>query len=524
MLQPCRFPSTDGSSRTTGGIGRPAGASSRTAGNAPRPARGLVAFAAIALAACATPPAPPSSGAGSAAPGIAGAPASAWQAPLPAPHGGSPAELARWWGQFDDALLPDLIDAAQAASPTLAAARARIEDARATAVAAGAALQPRVDAVASAGRGKQDLRSPLATSLTGGLQAAWELDLFGAGAAARDAAQARLAGAAASWHDARVSLAAEVANLYVQLRACEAQRQQAETDARSREQSERLTELSARAGFQAPSAAALARASAAQGRAQLAAQRAQCDVLVKSLVALTARDEAALRGALAASTGRLPQPAQIGISALPAQLLAQRPDVRQAELDLRAAVADRRQADADRLPRIALVGTIGAAAARSGGETFRGSTWTIGPLSVTLPILDGGTRAARSAAAEARELAAVTAYQARLREALREVEQALVQLASTAARSVDAQIAAAGFEASFRAAETRQQGGLASLFELEDARRTAVAANTALIDLQRERVAAWIGLYRAAGGGWSPDQPAPPSLAASRSGDPSTAR
>lgn len=485
-------------------------------------APGLALCVTLVLGACATSATAPSGAAGPAATPGAGVPVAAWQAP--APHGGSPSELARWWRQFDDPLLPELIEDAQAASPTLAAARARIEDARAGAVAAGAALQPRVDAVASLGRGKQDLRTPLATSATGGLQAAWEIDLFGAGAAAREAAQARLAGAAASWHDARVSLAAEVANGYLQLRACEAQRQQAELDAASREQSERLTELSARAGFQAPSAAALARASAAQGRALLAVQRAQCDVLVKSLVALTARDEAALRGALAAAAGRLPQPAQLGISALPAELLAQRPDVRQAELELRAAVADRRQADADRLPRIALAGTIGAAAARVGGETLRGTTWTIGPLTVTLPIIDGGARAARSAAAEAREQAAVAAYQARLREAIREVEQALVQLASTGARSDDAQVAAAGFEASFRAAEVRQQGGLASLFELEDARRTAVAANEALIDLQRERVAAWIALYRAAGGGWTPEAVVPAPTTTSQAGRATAAR
>ena len=64
-------------------------------------------------------------------------------------------------------------------------------------------------------------------------------------------------------------------------------------------------------------------------------------------------------------------------------------------------------------------------------------------------------------------------------------------------------VAAEGFERSYRAAESRFRGGLASLFELEDARRTAVAAQSALIDLQRERVAAWISLYRALGGGWS---------------------
>src|SRR5690606_7343655 len=90
-----------------------------------------------------------------------------------------------------------------------------------------------------------------------------------------------------------------------------------------------------------------------------------------------------------------------------------------------------------------------------------------------------------------------------LRGAVREVESALVALNSTAARNEDARIAAEGFERSYRATESRYKGGVASLFELEDARRSAVAAQGALIDLQRERVAAWIALYRALGGGWS---------------------
>lgn len=453
-------------------------------------------LAAAVLVGCATPPGPPPADAAAVAP-------ARWEAPLP--HGGQPTELSRWWQQFGDDALLGLIESAQLHSPTLATARSRVEQARAAAVAAGAAAEPGVSAVATAGRGRQDLRTPLATSLTAGLQASWELDLFGGLAAGRDAAEARLAGAQASWHDARVSVAAETAGLYLQLRACEAQLDVTRRDAASREQSLTLTDLSARAGFQAPSAAALARASAAQGRALLTAQQAQCDQLIKALVALTAIDEPALRARLAPGAARLPTPAPLAIDRVPAALLAQRPDLRNAERELAAALADARQTEADRLPRVVLTGTLGAAAARAGGESIRGTTWTLGPVTVSLPLLDGGARSARSDAARARAEEAEALYRARLRSAVREVEEALVQLASTAARSEDAAIAAQGFEASFRATEARQQGGLASLFELEDARRTALAANTALLDLQRERIAAWISLYRAAGGGWAPE-------------------
>jgi outer membrane protein TolC len=92
---------------------------------------------------------------------------------------------------------------------------------------------------------------------------------------------------------------------------------------------------------------------------------------------------------------------------------------------------------------------------------------------------------------------------------VREVEDALVELQSSADRNADARIASEGFAASFLAAQARYQGGLASLFELEDARRSAVQAQASLIDLQRERVGAWIALYRALGGGWTADASAP---------------
>ncbi|HEV7912693.1 MAG TPA: TolC family protein, partial [Albitalea sp.] len=268
-----------------------------------------------------------------------------------------------------------------------------------------------------------------------------------------------------------------------------------------------LTGLSAKAGFQAPATEALSRASAAQARAQLTAQRAQCDLAVKALVALTGIAEPTLRGQLAASGAVLPQPAQIGVAAVPAEALAQRPDLYGAARELVAASADVSQARAQRLPRVSLSGSISAARFDGGGVSANGTLWAIGPLSVSLPLFDGGTRAANVVAARARYDEAVAVYRGKLRGAVREVEEALVQLQSTALRAEDARIAVEGYDASYRATEARFRGGLASLFELEDGRRTAAQAQSQYIDLQRERVAAWIALYRALGGGWSRSDP-----------------
>jgi outer membrane protein, multidrug efflux system len=485
-----------------------------------RPTRLAAAAAlvlAVTLAGCATglPTAGRETGAGAAATQAAVATArsqvpipTGWQAPHQAtavPHGGNPQRLARWWIQLGDPLLVALIEDAQAASPNLSAARSRVEQARAARVAADASLLPRLDAQASVARGRQTLGGPVGWLAQAGPQASWEWDWMGGNRAASDAALARTEAASAQWHDARVSVAAETASTVLALRACEAQREQARLDAASREETSRLTALSERAGLQAPSNAALARASAAQGRAILTSQASACDSLVKALVALTARDEPALRLALAAGTAQLwsAQPSADALLApLPADTLMQRPDLRAAALEWQAASADLRQADAARYPRISLAGSFSAQSVRTGGVSATGNTWSIGPVSITLPWFDGGLRDSQRASAAARLSDAEQQLRGRVRQAVREVEDALLQLASTAARSNDAAIAAAGFEASFKAAEARQRGGLASLFELEDARRSAVAANSALIDLQRDRHAAWIALYRAVGGDW----------------------
>jgi len=463
-------------------------------------------MAAAALAGCASTAVP-------APPALAVPVASdtgAWQAPLP--HGGRTAELAGWWRGFDDPLLPGLIDAAQAASPSLASARARIERARATLVASDALARPRLDAVAAAQRGRSVPEAPAASSAALGVQASWEIDLFGGVAAGQRASAQRLRGAEAGWHEARVSLAADVATVYVNLRGCEAQLQQAQADAASREATARLTSQSAAAGFTAPADAALARAGAAQARSQMRAQQAQCDTLIKALVELTDRPEPALRQQLSAATGRLPQAASLATLALPAQLLQQRPDLAAASAAVEAAAADVAAARADERPRLSFAGSLQLSTLRSGGVSTDGSVWSIGPLQLSLPLFDGGSRRAATAAQQAAYDEAVAQLQGGVRRALREVETALVALAATAARERDVMAAATDFEASLTATEARQRGGLASLLDLEAARRNALAARSTVIELQRERASAWIALYRSLGGGWTPAEAVPAAL------------
>jgi NodT family efflux transporter outer membrane factor (OMF) lipoprotein len=434
----------------------------------------------------------------------------------PLPHSGKAESLINWWEQFDDTLLAQLVAAAQRESDTLAGALARIEQARAGVAAARSGLWPNASLNASGSRGDSGPNNPQSgpsSNARAAIDALWELDFFGGNRRNREAAVARYESSVAGWHAARVSLAAEVASAYVGYRTCEALLKGFEADHASRKESDRLTQLKVQAGFTAPAEGALSSASVAEASNRLAQQRAECDITVKALVALTAVAEPQLREQLKAASARLPQPRGFSLDALPAALLAQRPDVAAAERELAAANADIGAAMAARLPRVSLTGSIGWAATRYAGVTNEGRTWSFGPA-LDLPLFDAGRRAANVDASRAQYQAALANYKARVRGAVSEVEQALVSLSSAQERVADTRAAATGYEAFLKAADSRYRAGAGSLIELEESRRALLAAQVTALTTERERITAWITLYKALGGGWTADTPAPVAQAA----------
>lgn len=431
--------------------------------------------------------------------------------PAAQPGAAAPAGTDLWWARFGDPLLGDLIVAAQTASPDLSSAVARVAQARSQRVLAQADLWPSVQAQAGLVRGRAEPSQALATTASATLQTAWEIDLFGARRAASQAAQARLEGAAATRDAVRIAVAAEAALSYVQFRACQAQADLALMDSRSREETARLTSLAAASGLRALADAALAQAGAAQGRGLAVQQQAQCDRLLKALVALTAMDEPTLRDRLAAAPGRLPPLAPPAVTVLPAALLQQRPDLSAAAAEVDAAGAELAQRQAQRWPQMAVQGQIGLARVSGVGFTRDGSVWSLGPLSVTIPVFDGGRRDAAQRAAAAAYDDAAARYRATLRQAVREVEEALVRVEAARSREADTRQAAQSLAEVLRATQERWAAGLASQFELEDARRSALAARSALVDLEREHAESAIALYRALGGGWKSQGAQPPA-------------
>jgi outer membrane protein TolC len=225
----------------------------------------------------------------------------------------------------------------------------------------------------------------------------------------------------------------------------------------------------------------------------------------KALVALSALSEPDLKERLAVALAKPAQAAPISVASVPAQTISQRPDVFAAERDVMVASAQVGAAKAQRLPRLSLAGSIAGTRLSSNGVDQNGTTWSFGPLAVSLPIFDGGQRAAAVTASEANYQAVVIGYQGKVRQAVREVEDALVTLHSTEARTEDAKISTQGYAESLAATQSRFGQGLASLVELEDARRNALASESAQLGLSLERNRAWVALYRALGGGFEPD-------------------
>jgi outer membrane protein, multidrug efflux system len=445
-----------------------------------------------------------------------------WRAPLP--HGGELNNLNEFWQRYPNPVLLELINSAQQHAPTLATALANLADAKTNRVRANAARLPKLDANASASRALQQpkdmefsggqsnfgiINVPVNTTQVG-LQAAWELDLYGANKSLRDAAILQENAAKAGWHEARVAIAAEVATSYFNYTLCQQQSVFKAQIAQSHAETAHLTEIAFNAGFSDSAKVAMAQANHADARQQATEQAGQCEVEIKNMVALTFMDEQAVREKLAdaeVSAPKLDLDKLFIISEVPSQALAQRPDVYRAELDLVSAAANVKKAAADRLPKVTLNGSIGWMRMTSDLFESQGRVWSLGPVSVSLPIFDGGALAASKEAADARYVEAAAKYRGVIQTAVKETESALVNLHSTGERQKNVMIALQKLTANNQAIETRYKAGFASKIEVEETKRALMSAQNSALALQQSRANAWLNLYRAAGGGWEQNMP-----------------
>ena len=462
---------------------------------------GALLTAALLSACAATPPTDPAGPAPGQMP-------TQWFAPM-TPHSGSTASLANWWGRFQDPLLVQWMGLAQAQSPSLAQARAQVFAARAALETTDVLAGPQVAAVGSISRGRNaSAPDAVGTAVGLGAQASWALDVWGGNRAGVEQWRAQEVAANAGWHEARVLVASELAQTYFGHRTCQVQLALAERDRDSRAVTAQAADHTERAGLTAPAVAAVARASAADSAARARQQADQCNRQIKALVALTAVPEPELRSALAAAPPMVASSALEGVlavKAVPMDAIRQRPDVARAQANWVAAAEGVGVARANMLPSLSFSGSWLRNRLSTGGNATSFNTWSIGPLSVTVPVVGRGALQARTDAAVAQYEASGQAYAATLRQAVAEVEQALMSLDGLGQRETNSATALAGYTQSLTATEARYRVGFANLNELEDARRLRLSAESGAIALQQERINTWIALYVALGGGFDPE-------------------
>ncbi|MFA6921954.1 MAG: efflux transporter outer membrane subunit [Gallionella sp.] len=425
----------------------------------------------------------------------------AWHAPLP--HGGKLENLANWWEQFNDPLLSGLIVDAERDNPTLDQALAKVAEARANVEGSTGAYFPGVGATLSTTQSKSVFGQQLMRQRMdrAGFDASWELDLLGKNRRTVEASRASLGASVANWHQARISLAAEVADAYVSLRQSEAALAINEQTSLSRTSTAQMVSVKQSAGLASMVEAARGEANAADSASTYAARQGDYARALNKLTALTGLDAQGLQARLAAKRGQIPLPNLIDVSRVAVRALSQRPDVAAAELELAAASAQIGAKKAELFPSLTLVGSIGINRLHAGGANLQASTWSFGP-SLFIPVFDAGRRKSVVAATRARYDYAQAGYRKTVREAVHEIEDALVRLDVANSRLAESRRALAQYQLIYKAAQTRRDAGMYNLLDLEEAHRNALQSQENEASSGREAVSAWIALYKALGGGW----------------------
>jgi len=470
--------------------------------NTPQPLRLLLMLAALGLAGCAAvgpdyvPPA-------------TDVPAG-WSrldpSAQPVMHADAPGDLSQWWQSLNDPLLPSLIDEALQASPDLRLAQARLREARARRTVAAAGLYPSVTAFGSASRGRSseevgsgDTRNFFST----GFDASWEVDVFGGVRRSVEASEANLESTEANLENTRVSLAAEVALNYVQVRNQQTLIGIARANLASQSETLQLTEWRAQAGLVSNQDVEQARSSREQTRALIPVLETSLAETEHGLDILLGKVPGTLHARLGA-TGELPTvPEQIAVG-IPADTLRQRPDVRAAERTLAAETARVGVAEAARYPAFNLSGTIGLEALTFGALGNSGATASSLLAGITGPIFDAGRLRAQVEIQDAVREQALVVYEQTVLAALQDVENALVALVRNRERVEALASAVDAVRNAAQIARQRYSTGLIDFQSVLDSERNVLVLEESLAISRANAVLELIRLYKALGGGWSP--------------------
>ena len=414
-----------------------------------------------------------------------------------------PAQLSEWWGVLNDPKLTQLVTDALKANLDLRTAVSALRQARATRNVTAAGFWPTANATGSYTRA-----GPLGGGVAGdlfqdGLDASWELDVFGSVRRGIEAADANVDAAVENTRDVLISVAAEVATDYVALRAFQQRIQIASDNLKAQQHTAELTRQKFRGGFVGSLDVANAEAAVASTEATIPPLESSERQTIYALSVLLARPPAALKEELSAA-GPIPQaPAQVPVG-LPSALLQRRPDIRQSEALVHAATAQIGVAKAAWFPQFSLTGSLGFES-----NTLRGllrsdsGSWSLGP-SVTWPIFTAGRIRANIEVQNAAQEQALLAYQKTVLTALQDVESSLVAFAlEQQHRQLLDQAVKANSKAVDLATQLYTQG-TTDFLSVIVAQQSLLSSQDALAQSNQAIATDLIALYKALGGGWEP--------------------
>src|SRR5713226_2488343 len=420
------------------------------------------------------------------------------------------AALAAWWKGFNDARLDSLVDRAITNNHDLRIATANLKEARALRRLTTFDLAPTVQANAGyANSLLSKAAAPPGTSrdaremelYDAGVDATWELDLFGRVRRSVQAASAQVGSVEATRFDMLVSVIAEVARNYFELRGVQNQLAVARKNADVQTETLKITQSRLDGGRGTDFDVSRSRSLLNLTLSTIPPLEAAIQKTIYRIAVLTGQEPTALITELST-----PEPLPSAMPALalgdPATLLRRRPDIRAAERSLAAATARIGVATADLFPRVTFIGTVGLQADTLAGLGKSGAdTWSFGPR-ITWAALDLGRVQARIKAADARAEASLVFYERTVLTALEETEGALVDFGQERSRQQFLQTSAEASQKAADLAHQRYEGGVTDFLSVLDAERTLLEAQDRLAASQTRTVTALVAVYKALGGGW----------------------
>ncbi len=429
--------------------------------------------------------------------------------------GGAPAvagdpTLAEWWRVFNDPALDDLVARALERNHDLRIAAARVREARALRGAADSALLPRADARAGVTRSQRSGTLPNAfgsddptTLWSAGLDAVWEIDVFGGTRRSIEALERDLEASEEARRAVGVTLAAEVARTYVELRALQQRITVGERAVAAQQETLDLTASRAAAGIAPEIETEQARAQLAARQGRLPPLRAAARRAAFRLGVLAGEHPDALLESLAAAR-EIPRPPDAIPVGLPSELLRRRPDIRRAERQLAGATARIGVETAALYPSFSLTGSAGFQSAELASLLDSSSRfWSIGP-SIQWRLFDRRETRRRIEAADARAEQALLAYEQAVLVALEDVETSLTDLRYEQERRADLARAVDAGQRAVDLATERYRGGVGDFLTVLVNQRELYDAQDQLVQSEADVTRAVVLLYKALGGGWEP--------------------